>query len=315
MGRAARAKLYLFLILVSALGLTAHYLVPVSARFNDTETIRCSFTAGTWEAGPSARICKVCPDWGLAGACRWPLFIYGEGFSGRAQAKLVNGDLAIPAVKTLVLSRSMAYAVFNLQAASWGKYDVRLDFQGGGSAVLYGGFTVLAWQSCGYYATCEQTTGKEGASAWEKAMGHGGPGAFALVARKRPGVGISSAYAVAPGILLKGTITMDEKGRPTILFDLGSAPQTRYDVVLLTPGDLPILLEGIIAPEDVIRVKNTEPPSPAPPAPPAVDTSTRAPVDVMVGTPADALGSESNRGPEERAEDGVSQPPEDGGLK
>lgn len=291
MGRAARAKLYLFLILVSALGLAAHYLVPVSARFSDTETVRGSFAAGTWETGPSARICKVCPDWGLAGACRWPVFIYGEGFSTRAEAKLVNGELVIPAVKTWVLSRSVAYAVFDLGAAGWGKYDVRLDFQGGGSAVLYSGFTVLAWQSCGYYATREQTTDEGGASAWGKAMDLSGPGTVALVARKSLGLGVSKAYAVAPGIFLEGTIIRDDKGRPTILFDIGGSPQAWYDVVLLTPGDLPILLEGIISLEDVIRVRNTAPPSPAPPA---VDAPTGATADVMVGTPADSLGSEPN---------------------
>jgi hypothetical protein len=240
------------------------------------------------------------------------LFIYGEGFSGQAEAKLVKGELVIPAVKTWVLGRSVAYAVFDLGTAGWGKYDVRLDFQGGGSAVLYGGFIILAWQSCGYCATREQPAGEGGASAWEKATGLGGPGTFALVARKSPGVGISKAYALAPGILLEGSVARDNKGRPVILFGLGGAPQSHYDVVLLTPGDLPILLEGIIAPEDVIRVKNA---APSPPAPPAVDSPTGAHVDVMVGPPADSLGSETNRGPEGLAKDGVSQSPEVGGLK
>lgn len=145
-----RMKIYLALLLLVAVALTVRYLVPVRAYFSDSDAVRGEFSTGTWEAGPPVKICSVCPCWGLAGACKWPVFIYGDGFAGEATAKLAKGTVTIVASKTWVLNRFTAYAVFDLRAAGEGLYDVRLDFADGRSAVLSGGFKVVSWGSCGY---------------------------------------------------------------------------------------------------------------------------------------------------------------------
>jgi hypothetical protein len=148
----ARLRFCIAVLLVVAVALAARYLVPVRAHFSDTETVRGEISAGTWQTGPPVKICGVCPCWGLAGACRWPVFIYGEGFKGEATAKLVKGQVTLVASKTWVLNGFTAYAVFDLRSAGEGLYDVRLDFADGRSAVLGGGFRVLSCGACGCVA-------------------------------------------------------------------------------------------------------------------------------------------------------------------
>ncbi|MBC7248605.1 MAG: hypothetical protein H5T73_12620 [Actinobacteria bacterium] len=273
-----RSRFYIAVLLVAAVALTARYLVPVRAYFSDTETVRGDISAGTWETGPPVKICGVCPCWGLAGACRWPVFIYGEGFKGEATAKLVKGQVTLVASKTWVLNGFTAYAVFDLRSAGEGLYDVRLDFADGRSGVLGGAFRVLSCGACGYAAASMDSTGpavyayeangvagkgaydergewlEEGASL-EKGAEPGNRGSLALVARKGLKREVARAYAVAPGVLLEGRVMRGKGRQVAVVFDLRGAPQRDYDVVLLDPGDWPLLLEGMITPADVRAVE------------------------------------------------------------
>ncbi len=245
-----RVRIYLFLLMAAAAFLSARYLVPVNAQFSDTETVSCNITAGTWETETGLKICRVCPSWGIAGACRWPVFIHGEGFRAGAVASLARGEQTLPAVKTWVLRSNVAYAVIDLRGASAGVYDVRLRLPDGREAVLYGGFTVGSWLGCGpdYVAG---GAGGGGGTCWQKHSGVGGPGTLGIAPAVAPAVGTARAYAVAPGVLIEGSVVRGGKGGFTVVFDLRGAPGKTFDVVLFTPQDYPLVLEGFITPADL----------------------------------------------------------------
>lgn len=271
-------KKHLMLMLLLAVAMSLVSLPPARAGFSDRETSRCGMGAGTWEPVPAAKICGLCPDWGLAGACRWPVFIYGKGFREEAAASLAKGGLSLPAVKTWVLCSSAIYAVFDLRGAAEGAYDLRLDFSDGGKAVLYGGFRVVRWGNCSFNPTSSGADGGAspmssqggsglGTEAWAKLTDAGSPGLLKLVAGNGSGAGITRAYAVAPGMLLEGAVAWNGEGRLEVRFDLRGAPRMRYDVVFLAAENQPLLLEGFITPADILPLK----PSPAPAAQPGID--------------------------------------------
>lgn len=285
-----RFKAHLILLLLVAVTLLARYMVPVNAQFSDTEAVRCEMSAGTWQAGPAVKIYGLCPDWGLAGACRWPVFIYGKGFRGSVVARLIRGEHEIRAVKAWVLSSGMVYAIFDLREASAGAYDVRLDFHDGRAAVLYGGFTVVRWEGCvtmnGDMSGAGSPAGRalpgcsgEGSAGWEKGVDAANPFFLRIAPKGTLKVGISKAYAVAPGLLLEGEIMRDGRGGVSVRFDLRDVPRVACDVVLLTPEDWPLLLEGFITPADVASVAPLPAPVPqAQPAPPSDDKPPEATV-------------------------------------
>lgn len=156
---------------------------------------------------------------------------------------------------------------------------MRLDFKGGGGAVLYNGFTVMMWHGCSSVGPCGASPG--GDQGWHKAPVAATPGLLALQSDKGLLMGIAKAYAVAPGVLLPGQITHDASGGVVIHFDLRGVPATDYDVLLFTSQDTPLLLEGFITspqvetevparPEDQNQPKSpaaTPPESEEPPAP------------------------------------------------
>jgi hypothetical protein len=164
-----RLKLSLSLLALFVMALAVHFMIPVNAYFYDTETVSCRISAGTWETGSSVRICKVCPDWGKAGACRWPVFIHGEGFYRGARAALALGDFRVEALKNWFLGEKSVYAVFDLRGARVGIYDVLLYWPDGRRAVFPGGFRVVAGCSSSLAGTVFSAAG-EGALAGDRAL-------------------------------------------------------------------------------------------------------------------------------------------------
>lgn len=213
--------------------------------------------SGRPAAGSPGGAWSVFPSWGAAGACRWPVIVRGGGIPGGARASLEAGGAAVNAVKTWTCGSAL-YAVFDLRGAAAGDY--RLVAQSGGGKSDLGTFSVKA-AACASGGTTEYPSAENGI-AWEKGTDSERPGYLQVTLKQGLMRSVSRAYAVAPGVLLEGRVVLNPYGQAALSFNLVNAPQSRYDLVLSCAADWPILIEGVISPEDVVTVQSMPPAAP-----------------------------------------------------
>jgi len=218
-------------------------LASTSAYFSDTETGSVRISVGEW--GEPLKICCVCPCWGISGACKWAVFIHGEGFTGDAAVKLVKGDEVIEASKSCVVSDNKIFAVFDLRGAAGGYYDVRVELDNGNTGELENGFLVISWIYCmrGHF---NDYPGGEDRLAIEKEYRAENPRDLRVTLRGDLSRPIYHTYLVSAGYLLEGRVIDKKKSEIVLAFNLEGAPPAGLDLLLTTSAGWMLFFEEAV---------------------------------------------------------------------
>jgi hypothetical protein len=242
------------LLVVLAFALCVANMGPTASYFSDIETVEGRFTTSGW--CEPIKICFLCPCWGISGACKWAVFIYGQGFRGEAAVQLIKGDKNINAEKSWVICDSVIFAVFDLRDAKKGWYDLRVELDNGCEGVLNRGFHVMKWwYGCIPNSSRGYPGGEENVTL-EKELDEKEPEKMLITLRGELPKLISSTFLVSPGCLIKGRVV--EKGRRSLRleFNLHDTPEAHYDLVVVTFTGWKLLFERAITPEDRYRQIN-----------------------------------------------------------
>jgi hypothetical protein len=252
-----RNLLYLkILAMMLMLTILSASIPGVSARFTSSKSVGMNFSAGTW--GHEVSISTVCPNWGVPGICAWPVFIHGEGFAGNCKAELTKGKATLNATTVCVLSDSLILALFDLQGASKGAYDLTVTAGDGSKAVLQKGFQVRAG-FLNSLLTPKKYLQLQNDSCLDQHLDPNNP-RLLLISMSGSFFKPDQAFLLASDQLIGGTVTNDAAG--TILgFNL-PGPEGKYDL-MLRYGEVNLLIRGAVdlSNHNQPRISSIDPPS------------------------------------------------------
>jgi hypothetical protein len=238
----------LLLLLVVSITLLVASMIPTTAYFSDTEGAGGAISVGKWGCPP--HIDRICPDWGIRGACSWAVFIKGKNFGMVESARLVGDTGIMQAKKVWRINGSLIYAVFDLREAEKGWYDVCVGMDNG-EATLEDGFQVIGWCRCVPTGSREYPAGEDRLNL-EKRADEEEKGHMTITVSGQMPEDIESVCVVGPGFMEEGYILDRKPGELALGFDGGDSLPAECDLILTTDEGWNLLLERAINDGDLL---------------------------------------------------------------